>query len=89
MAQVSHECQINNEYKKEVKILARLKREKIDVPCVYFVDILQSSIYMEEIIGVSLKAFIKLRGSLDDRMGEEIGKVLYDMHRNSSYHLKS
>lgn len=70
----------------EVRSMARCRKNGIQAPAVYHLDLMERSIYMEDIVeGVSLKEFIR---SVDRNTGEEmlsglmqsIGKILAKMH---------
>ena len=75
----------SNRTLKEANMLNRV-REKIDVPSIYFVDLRQSEIIMENIDGVKVKDVLTKDESNKAEIGRIIGEMVAILHKNHIIH---
>jgi len=74
----------------EARSLAKCRRLGLDVPAVYFVDIPNTRIYLEEIVGVSAKQYLYDTPSTHieelENLAEKIGNSVAIMHEGQVIH---
>eukprot|EP01103_Thecamoeba_quadrilineata_P010864 TRINITY_DN2460_c0_g1_i1.p1 TRINITY_DN2460_c0_g1~~TRINITY_DN2460_c0_g1_i1.p1 ORF type:complete len:194 (-),score=40.58 TRINITY_DN2460_c0_g1_i1:105-686(-) len=78
----------------EARLLAKSKRLGVDVPSVYFVDPLNNRLYLEEIIGLTVKQYlynlspsqIEEESSELDNLTQNIGRTIALLHDGEVIH---
>ena len=75
----------SNRTLKEANIINRI-REKVDVPSIYFVNLKQSEIIMENVDGIKVKEVLMKNEANKAEIGKNIGKIVAILHKNNIIH---